>query len=114
MSEGTAWSRREALAGLGLLAVAGGTVQAVETGAAGADGAAVRVVHGPHASGQAVLPAEVFADFMRLRTSADGRPVLWVYSGVLVVKPDGEVRSEERRVGKECTSWCRSRWSPYH
>ena len=26
----------------------------------------------------------------------------------------GEARSEERRVGKECTSWCRSRWSPYH
>ena len=23
-------------------------------------------------------------------------------------------RSEERRVGKECTSWCRSRWSPHH
>ena len=23
-------------------------------------------------------------------------------------------RSDERRVGKECTSWCRSRWSPYH
>ena len=23
-------------------------------------------------------------------------------------------RSEERRVGKECTSVCRSRWSPYH
>ena len=23
-------------------------------------------------------------------------------------------RSEERRVGKECTTWCRSRWSPYH
>ena len=23
-------------------------------------------------------------------------------------------RSEERRVGKECTSKCRSRWSPYH
>ena len=23
-------------------------------------------------------------------------------------------RSEERRGGKECTSWCRSRWSPYH
>src|SRR3546814_13779479 len=23
-------------------------------------------------------------------------------------------RSEERRVGKECTSWCRSRWSPYN
>src|SRR3546814_19048025 len=24
------------------------------------------------------------------------------------------VRSEERRVGKECVSKCRSRWSPYH
>src|SRR3546814_1514179 len=23
-------------------------------------------------------------------------------------------RSEERRVGKECVSMCRSRWSPYH
>ena len=24
------------------------------------------------------------------------------------------LRSEERRVGKECLCWCRSRWSPYH
>ena len=27
---------------------------------------------------------------------------------------DGDVRSEERRVGKECRIGCRSRWSPYH
>src|SRR3546814_4286683 len=26
----------------------------------------------------------------------------------------GRGRSEERRVGKECVSTCRSRWSPYH
>ena len=26
----------------------------------------------------------------------------------------GGGRSEERRVGKECCSQCRSRWSPYH
>src|SRR3546814_14173729 len=26
----------------------------------------------------------------------------------------GDIRSEERRVGKECVSTCRSRWSPYH
>ena len=26
----------------------------------------------------------------------------------------GDPRSEERRVGKECVSTCRSRWSPYH
>ena len=24
------------------------------------------------------------------------------------------IRSEERRVGKECALLCRSRWSPYH
>src|SRR3546814_11786323 len=27
---------------------------------------------------------------------------------------DSTGRSEERRVGKECVSTCRSRWSPYH
>src|SRR3546814_14476029 len=27
---------------------------------------------------------------------------------------DDPPRSEERRVGKECVSTCRSRWSPYH
>src|SRR3546814_16024334 len=27
---------------------------------------------------------------------------------------DAQLRSEERRVGKECVSTCRSRWSPYH
>ena len=30
------------------------------------------------------------------------------------VVASGDVRSEERRVGKECYSPCRSRWSPYH
>ena len=25
-----------------------------------------------------------------------------------------DIRSEERRVGKECSLLCRSRWSPYH
>src|SRR3546814_8160332 len=32
-------------------------------------------------------------------------------SGVAQVE---QPRSEERRVGKECVSTCRSRWSPYH
>src|SRR3546814_19753877 len=30
------------------------------------------------------------------------------------VARNGEQRSEERRVGKECVSTCSSRWSPYH
>src|SRR3546814_3145460 len=33
-------------------------------------------------------------------------------SGVIGFSADR--RSEERRVGKECVSTCRSRWSPYH
>src|SRR3546814_8143559 len=42
-------------------------------------------------------------------------PILWqrfgfVRDGIDVVGK----RSEERRVGKECVSTCRSRWSPYH
>src|SRR3546814_1705312 len=41
----------------------------------------------------------------------------WVQSGDIVLNetPDEVARrSEERRVGKECVSTCRSRWSPYH
>src|SRR3546814_12409831 len=30
------------------------------------------------------------------------------------LEPLRDRRSEERRVGKECVSTCRSRWSPYH
>src|SRR3546814_3667541 len=35
----------------------------------------------------------------------------WSYGGYAALQ---SVRSEERRVGKECVSTCRSRWSPYH
>src|SRR3546814_3914990 len=31
-----------------------------------------------------------------------------------LILPVAVPRSEERRVGKECVSTCRSRWSPYH
>src|SRR3546814_2170256 len=35
--------------------------------------------------------------------------------GPVLAHPHGcDIRSEERRVGKECVSTCRSRWSPYH
>src|SRR3546814_12693130 len=34
--------------------------------------------------------------------------------GVVQGSSCGMTRSEERRVGKECVSTCRSRWSPYH
>ena len=41
------------------------------------------------------------------RVATDGRLVT-------LAATNGEPRSEERRVGKECKSQCRSRWSPYH
>ena len=34
--------------------------------------------------------------------------------GVAILTDMFGVRSEERRVGKECSVTCRSRWSPYH
>ena len=44
--------------------------------------------------------------------------VLAGHDVVLLALPHGKSaeieRSEERRVGKECVSLCRSRWSPYH
>ena len=33
---------------------------------------------------------------------------------VIQVELEVVIRSEERRVGKECLRLCRSRWSPYH
>src|SRR3546814_12878862 len=35
-------------------------------------------------------------------------------SGIENADRRAAIRSEERRVGKECVSTCRSRWSPYH
>src|SRR3546814_20858564 len=41
--------------------------------------------------------------------------ILVMFEGRIVGEvPAAEARSEERRVGKECVSKCRSRWSPYH
>src|SRR3546814_12657391 len=37
----------------------------------------------------------------------------WTASATEDVAVVGGLRSEERRVGKECVSTCRSRWSPY-
>src|SRR3546814_10369596 len=37
-----------------------------------------------------------------------------VGSVYMYTRSESSYRSEERRVGKECVSTCRSRWSPYH
>src|SRR3546814_16336881 len=47
--------------------------------------------------------------------AADGIEINWVLSlGSNKALEFLNSRSEERRVGKECVSTCRSRWSPYH
>src|SRR3546814_15367689 len=81
-------------------------------------------------------PSVLVGDFLFSRAFqlmvADGSlDVLRILSNASAVIAEGEVlqlmtandtssdeipymRSEERRVGKECVSTCRSRWSPYH
>ena len=50
---------------------------------------------------------------MTARVLADSTNVQGTWAIPFVVS-GRRVRSEERRVGKECKHWCRSRWSPYH
>src|SRR3546814_14181538 len=52
---------------------------------------------------------------MRRRASETGCAIAYLnrVGGQDELVFDGS-RSEERRVGKECVSTCRSRWSPYH
>src|SRR3546814_4305564 len=51
------------------------------------------------------------------KTIGEGLPVRGRNDGTRIdnaVKAGQEIREEERRVGKECVSTCRSRWSPEH
>src|SRR3546814_11704498 len=63
--------------------------------------------------GERILDAELAALGACRRLAALkrlGRAVLQLFGQFLVEA----LRSEERRVGKECVSTCRSRWTPYH
>src|SRR3546814_8441841 len=54
------------------------------------------------------------SQFRLLRLCAGGFRLLPCLCNLLVQRMLLVNRSEERRVGKECVSTCRSRWSPYH
>src|SRR3546814_15400804 len=62
-------------------------------------------------------PADIYREHARLSTYENkGRRVFDIGHHGAISNPayDMMERSEERRVGKECVSRCRSRWSPYH
>src|SRR3546814_14264748 len=54
------------------------------------------------------LIGEVDAETYRIRRPSFYAELVWSS------RTQKAKRSEERRVGKECVSTCRSRWSPYH
>src|SRR3546814_13149681 len=72
-------------------------------------------VHGLHELDSGIARPELFrrtvlsGSFVRDRRIGDED-----LRGLVATDPAHELRSEERRVGKECVSTCRSRWSPYH
>src|SRR3546814_11900570 len=58
------------------------------------------------------------SDCCRARQAADSSPRVSTRPNQFALRSpitkSWRCRSEERRVGKECVSTCRSRWSPYH
>src|SRR3546814_19715551 len=82
-----------------------------------------RVERLPKPGSYIVQPIEVAKASVLITRTKDGsikafHNVCSHRSNTLVLDDEGTasrfVRSEERRVGKECVSTCRSRWSPYH
>ena len=65
-----------------------------------------------------VRRAEMLAELMRMQNTvavAGTHGKTTTTSMVAAILDAGGLeRSEERRVGKECSAVCRSRWSPYH
>src|SRR3546814_15783184 len=55
---------------------------------------------------------------MEIHLTANMERYMWSFDGLKMSEVKAPIpflkRSEERRVGKECVSTCRSRWSPYH
>src|SRR3546814_11071110 len=68
-----------------------------------------------------VLPAVIRSSHARivigmedLRAAQSGAYTAYSWHDLIATHPTDPERSEERRVGNEGVSTCRSRWSPYH
>src|SRR3546814_20484935 len=63
-------------------------------------------------TGAGLLQLDAVEDAAVLERVAEIAVIISLFTAGLKLRLPG--RSEERRVGKECVSTCRSRWSPYH
>jgi len=93
-------TRRSVVQGLGLMMLAPGIASA---GAAAPPVAAEAGQQGAAATGHASTSSRAWSesmlhDFMRMRGAPDGSRVIWVYSGVLVVKPEGRLAQALTRI----------------
>src|SRR3546814_8957848 len=64
-------------------------------------------------SAKARLPRNLYNANLRLKLDGEDTLVICVVQRGSMFQ-EASLRSEERRVGNECVSTCRSRWSPYH
>src|SRR3546814_18677097 len=55
-----------------------------------------------------------WGNILAFRDPVDESKLAAVIGKLVRIRKETAKRSEERRVGKECVSTCRSRWSPYH
>src|SRR3546814_11638592 len=64
------------------------------------------------------IATDLSSQYGKGKGTLDGKPIsgsdIEAEMGHLGHTPAEYARSEERRVGKECVSTCRARWSPYH
>src|SRR3546814_11601351 len=74
---------------------------------------AAREVQAAINASRADLPATLRSNPSYRKANPSAAPMM-VLALSSETKTPQQIRSEERRVGKECVSTCRSRWSPYH
>ena len=77
-------------------------------------GAVTRYTHVAYASGYIVTYEELRDDLYEIVSKRRAQQLAFSARQTQENIGANVYRSEERRVGKECVSTCRSRWSPYH